>query len=764
MRLPVLLAALALAALSAPWTEAQEAPLYRDATAPVEDRVQDLLSRMTLEEKLGQLTQVSAHGADGTPYEGQMRTGSVGSYLNAAFSWVTVDTSGVYQENPTGTLAEGARRTNRLQRIAVEESRLGIPVLIAHDVIHGLRTIFPVPLGMASSWSPDAVERAARVAAVEASSIGIRWIFAPMIDVSPDPRWGRIVEGAGEDVLLNSVMGAAAVRGFQTADLSDPTAAMATPKHYVAYGAAKGGRDYNTVDVSMQTLRETYLPPFRAALDAGAGSVMVAFNEIAGVPATSNPATVRDILRGEWGFGGVVVSDWGSIWETIPHGYAAGECDAAARAMVVGVDVDMETGVYARCLPGLIEEGRVSVADVDRAVGNVLRAKLQLGLFESPYVDESRAERELLAPEHLEAAREVAGQSIVLLKNDPLAAGPGAGAPLLPLAKDAGTIAVTGSLADDAKAQLGSWLAAGATGDATTVLDGIRQSAAGSRVVYARGASPDTSDTSGIAEAVQVAAGAGVAVVVVGETASMSGEGRSRVSLDLPGAQHDLVRAVWETGTPTVVVLLNGRPLSTVWEAENVPAMVEAWFPGTQAGPAVADVLFGDRNPSGKLPVTVLRHVGQVPLTYNRKNTGRPWLEGYIDIENTPLFPFGHGLSYTTFAYSNLAVADSTVAAGDRVEVSVEVANTGLRAGVETVQLYQRDLVADVTRPVLQLAAFEQIELEPGERRTVTFSLGLDAYGYLNAEGRRVVEPGHHLVFAGGSSADTIEAAFHITD
>ena len=748
------------AALAVCSASAQTTPLYRDASAPVEDRVADLLGQMTLDEKLGQLTQVSAHGTDEAVYEGQMRDGSVGSYLNVSFSWVTVDTSGVYQENPTGTLAEGARRTNRLQRVAVEESRLGIPALFAHDVIHGLRTIFPVPLGMASSWSPEAVERAARVAAVEASSIGIRWIFAPMIDVSRDPRWGRVVESAGEDTYLNAVLGAAAVRGFQTDDLADPTAALATPKHYVAYGAAEGGRDYNTVDVSMQTLREVYLPPFKAAFDAGAGATMVAFNEIAGVPATSNPTTVRNILRGEWEFDGLVVSDWGSIWETIPHGWAADECDAAARAITVGVDVDMETGVYKRCVPGLLEAGRVTTADVDRAVAHVLAAKMRLGLFEASYVDEARAERELLAPEHVAAAREIAGQSIVLLKNEPVD-----GAPVLPLANDVGTIAVIGSLADDAKAQLGSWLAAGATGDAVTILDGIRQSAGDrSRVVYARGAAPDTTDASGIPEAVALAEGADMAVVVVGELASMSGEGRSRVSLDLPGAQHDLVRRVWETGMPTVVVLMNGRPLSTAWEAEHVPALVEAWFPGTQAGPAVADVLFGDRSPSGKLPVTVPRHVGQVPLTYNPKNTGRPWLEGYIDIENTPLYPFGHGLSYTTFTYADLAVADTTVEAGEAVEVSVRLANTGPRAGTETVQLYLRDLVADVTRPVRELKAFEQVTLEPGERRTVAFSLGPDDYGYLDAAGERVVEPGRHLVFVGGSSAETLEAAFHLTE
>ncbi|WP_420455668.1 glycoside hydrolase family 3 N-terminal domain-containing protein [Rubrivirga sp.] len=750
-----MLVRLALLLALAAGAHAQE-PLYRDASAPIERRVADLVGRMTLAEKIGQLTQYTAHGTDEALYEGQMREGSAGSYLNVAFSWITVDTSGVYQLDPNGTLAEGARRTNRLQRIAVEESRLGIPALFAHDVIHGLRTIFPVPLGMASSWNPAATERAARIAAVEASSIGIRWVFAPMVDVSPDPRWGRIVEGAGEDTYLNSVMAAAAVRGFQTDDLTDPTATLATPKHYVAYGAALGGRDYNTVDVSMQTLREVYLPPFQAALAEGAGSVMVAFNEIAGVPATSNPTTVRDILRGEYGFDGIVVSDWGSIWETQPHGYVADNCEAGARALQAGVDVDMQSNAYRDCLADLVASRRVSLADVDRAVANVLRAKFRLGLFETPYTDESRADRELLSDEHAAAAREIAGQSIVLLKNEPVG-----GAPVLPLATDVGRIAVIGSLADDPKAQLGSWSAAGATGDAITVLDAIRQQATG-EVVYARGAAPDTSDASGIEEAVQLAAGADIAVLVVGETADMSGEAHSRASLDLPGAQPELVRAVHATGTPVVVVLMNGRPLSTTWEAEHVPAIVEAWFGGTMAGPAVADVLFGARNPSGKLPVTVPRTVGQVPLTYNPKNTGRPWLEGYVDIENGPLYPFGWGLSYTTFAYSDLAVADTTVAVGGDVEVSVTLANTGGRGGTETVQLYLRDEVANVTRPVMELKAFRQVVLAPGERRTVSFALGPDDLGYLDAAGVRQVEPGRHRVFVGGSSAETLEAAFHL--
>ena len=754
--LAVLIRLLALL-LALPALAASAQPVYQDADAPVEDRVRDLVGRMTMDEKVGQLTQFTAHDASReAEFERQMREGSVGSYLNVAFSWVTVDTSGVYQLDPNGTLAEGARRTNRLQRIAVEESRLGIPALFAHDVIHGLRTIFPVPLGMASSWSPDVTERAARIAATEATSIGIRWIFAPMIDVSPDPRWGRVVEGAGEDPYLNAVMGAAAVRGFQTGDMTDPTGAISTPKHYVAYGAAQGGRDYHAADVSMQTLRDTHLPPFRAALHEGAGSVMVAFNEIAGVPATSNPTTVRDVLRGEWGFDGVVVSDWGSVGETRAHGWAHDLCDAAQRAIEAGVDVDMESYAYPSCLTELVESGRVPMEAVDRAVANVLRAKFRLGLFERPYTDEARAERELLSDAHAAAAREIAGRSIVLLQNRPVD-----GRPLLPLAAGQ-RIALLGSLGDDAQAQLGSWSAAGARGDAVTVLDALRQR--GVDVTHAVGAAPDTLDASGIAQAVRLAEAADVAVVVVGETADMSGEAHSRSSLDLPGRQPELVRAVHATGTPVVVVLMNGRPLSTAWEAEHVPAILETWFGGTMAGPAIADVLFGDRVPSGKLPVTVPRTVGQVPLTYNPKSSGRPWQRGYIDVDNSPLYPFGHGLSYTTFAYSDLGLADSLVTAGAPVEVSVTVANTGDRAGTETVQLYIRDLVAEVTRPVMELKAFRQVTLAPGARQRVAFRLGPGDYGYPNADGRWVVEPGRFQVFVGGSSAETLQAAFHLTD
>ncbi len=730
-----------------------EAQLYKDATRPVSERVNDLLTRMTLEEKVGQLIQYSAHGSDESVYERQMRDGSVGSYLNVAFNWVQVSESGVYQENPNGTLTNGAVRMNRLQRIAVEESRLGIPCLFAHDVIHGFRTIFPVPLGMASSWNTAVVERAARVAAVESTSLGVRWTFAPMIDVTRDPRWGRMVEGSGEDPLLNGLLAAAAVRGFQTESLARPDAMLATPKHYVAYGGAEGGRDYATVDVSERMLREVYLPPFRTAFEAGAGSTMVAFNEISGIPATAHPWTLRAVLRGEWNFDGLVVSDWGSIREMQPHGYAANLAEAAALAINAGVDMDMESSAY-RHLPELIQQDRVRLATVDAAVRRVLTAKFRLGLFERPYVDEILAAQVLYSPAHQRAAREVARESLVLLRNENSA---------LPLSQKLRTIAVVGALADDPKAQLGSWLAAGATGDSVTVLEGIRRAvSAETKVLYAVGASPATNRTDDIAAAVQAAQSADVVVAVLGELADMSGEARSRATLDLPGAQQELLEALHATGKPVVLVLMSGRPLTVTWASEHIPAIVQAWFPGSQAGPAIADVLFGEFNPCGKLPLTWPRAVGQIPLYYNHKNTGRPTISKYEDIPNTPLYPFGHGLSYTKFDFSALVINKPQIRPDEKITVQVRITNTGPRAGTEIVQLYQRDVVASVTRPVRELKAFERVTLAAGEARTVTFELGERELGFYNADLQWVVEPGQFEVFVGSNSRNGLKGRFAV--
>lgn len=704
---------------------------------------------MTLEEKLGQLNQPGGPAANTGPAqragsEADVRAGRIGSYL------------GVH----------GAANTLSLQRIAVEESRLGIPLMFAHDVIHGFRTIFPVPLGEAASFDPAAVERASRIAAIEASAHGITWTYAPMVDIARDPRWGRIVEGAGEDPYLGSMMAAARVRGFQGDDLAADNTIMATAKHFVAYGAAEGGRDYNVAEVSERTLREIYLPPFHAAVRAGAGSVMAAFNEVAGVPMHANDGLIDGLLRAEWGWDGVLVSDYTGVMELLHHGIAADSASAGVLALEAGVDIDMISRIYLNHLPAMVRAGRVSEAEVDDAVRRVLRAKYDLGLFEDPYryADPARVDSLTLRPEFVRHARELARRSIVLLKNDAVA-----GAPLLPLRKDAARIAVIGDLATDQRAALGSWAAAGRAEDAVTVLDGIRAAVApGTEVIHARGAPTDSIDRSGIAEAVRVAEGADVAILVIGEDHDMSAEARNRTSLDLPGVQQELLEAVHATGTPVVVVLMNGRPLAIPWMAENVPAILETWYLGVQTGHAVADVLFGDYNPGGKLPVTMPRNVGQVPTYYNHKNTGRPpsederYTSKYIDVPWTPLYPFGYGLSYTSFAYGTPRLSATSISADGSVTLSVDVTNTGARAGDEVVQLYVRDEVASVTPAVKRLRGFERITLEPGEQRTVSFTIDADDLAFWNLDMRRVVEPGWFTLYVGGSSEDVQAARFEV--
>jgi beta-glucosidase len=717
-----------------------------------------VLAGLSLEEKLGQLTQYRGGFAITGPQtpaagEADIRAGRVGSFL------------GIH----------GAQRTRDLQRIAVEESRTRIPMLFAHDVIHGFRTIFPVSLAEAASWDPAAVERAARVAAAEAAAAGLHWTFAPMVDIARDPRWGRVVEGAGEDPHLGAVMAAARVRGFQGTDLRDTLTILATAKHFAAYGAAEGGRDYNIADVPPRTLWEVYLPPFHAALNAGARSVMAAFNEVDGVPMHAHEALIDGVLRDRWGWDGILVSDYTGVLELLNHGITADTAEAGRLALLAGVDVDMVSNIFYRGLPAEVRAGRVPTAVVDSAVRRVLRAKYELGLFEDPYRYSSVArERALtLAPAFVAEAREMARRSIVLLKN-------AGGA--LPLRKDLGTIAVIGPLADDARSALGSWAAAGRAEDAVTPLAGIRQAVgAGTRVLYARGAPVDSADTTGIAEAVRVARQADAVVLVVGEHQDMSAEARNRTSLDLPGVQLRLAQAVHATGTPVVAVLMNGRPLAVPWLADNVPAIVEAWYLGVQTGPALADVLFGDVNPGGKLPVTLPRTVGQVPVYYAHKNTGRPpaeqerYTSKYIDVPWTPLYPFGHGLSYTTFAYTAPRLggaqprpADSLAVAvelrpTDSLVVSVDVSNTGARAGDEVVQLYLRDDAASVTRPVRMLRGFERVTLRPGERRTVTFTLRPTDLALYDLHMRRVVEPGTFTVWVGGSSEGGQMARFRVT-
>jgi beta-glucosidase len=747
--------------------------------ADVEKRIDALLARMTLEEKLGQLQQLDgeANGNFRPEHRELIRRGLLGSTLNV----------------------RGVLRTNELQRIAMEESRLKIPILFGFDVIHGYRTIFPVPLAEASSWDTSAAERAAAVAALEASATGVRWTFAPMVDIARDARWGRIVEGSGEDPFLGSAMARARVLGFQGRDYSAPEKVVACAKHWVAYGAAEAGRDYNTVDMSETTLREIYLPPFKAAADAGVGTFMSAFNDLNGVPTSANPFTLTKILRDEWKFDGFVVSDYESVRELLNHGMPADEAEAARMALSAGVDMEMVSRLYNKHGANLIKEGKLTQATLDEAVRRILRIKFRLGLFDKPYADEGRERTQLLSAENQRAAREVAARSMVLLKNE---------RETLPLSKQARTIALIGPLADDPKAMLGSWAGDGRVEDTVTLLAGIKAKVSPqTRVLYAKGvaiegrgvtgnydAAPPAATNAGgtnvaqaanteaarlattptaadsIEQAVRVALEADVVVLAVGETADMSGEAASRTSLDLPGRQLELIQAIHKTGKPFVVVLMNGRPLTINWVAENAPAILETWFAGTQAGNAIADVLFGDVNPGGKLPVTFPRAVGQVPLYYNHKNTGRPpdannkYSSKYLDTPWTPLFPFGYGLSYTQFRLTDLRLSAQSIRPDASLSVSVQVENSGPRAGDEVVQLYVRDVAASRTRPVKELKGFERITLRPGEKRRVEFRLGPEHLGFYNREMRFVVEPGAFKITVGQNSIDGLDAGLEVVE
>jgi beta-glucosidase len=707
----------------------------------IEAKINALVARMTLAEKLGQLQQLDgeANGVYRPEHPDMIRKGLLGTTLNI----------------------RGAKRTNELQRIAMQESRLKIPVIFAFDVIHGYRTIFPVPLGEAASWDTKAVERAAAVAAAEASAAGVRWTFAPMVDIARDARWGRIVEGSGEDTFLGSAMASARVRGFQGKDYSAPDKVVACAKHWVGYGAAEAGRDYNTTEISERTLREIYFPPFKAALDAGVGTFMSAFNDLNGEPTSANPFTLTQVLRKEWKFDGIVVSDYESVRELLNHGIAATEADAAQAGLSAGVDVEMVSRLYNKHGAQLIREGKLSMVAIDEAVRRVLRIKFRLGLFDNPYTDESRENAVMLSRENQAAAREVAGRSLVLLKNE---------RETLPLNKNISSIALIGPLADDQLSMIGSWSGDGRKEDAVTVLAGIKAKVpASTKINYAKGCDVLGGTTDGIAEAVKAARQSDVAILAVGESADMSGEASSRVSLDLPGHQLDLVKAVVATGKPTIVVLMNGRPLTINWLSENTSAILETWFAGTQAGNAIADALFGDVNPGGKLPLTFPRSVGQEPLYYNHKNSGRPadannkYTSKYLDMPWTPLYPFGYGLSYTQFKLSNLQLSAKSIVPNGRLTVSVEVENTGKRAGDEVVQLYIRDLAGSITRPVKELRGFERVTLQPGEKRRLEFQLTSEHLGFYNRDMRFVVEPGEFKVFVSNSSEGGLESNFTVT-
>jgi beta-glucosidase len=730
------------------------------AADPATRFADSLLGLMTLDEKLGQLTMAPAEWNQTGPAasaggDQEVREGRIGSFLSL---W-------------------GAAATRRIQRIAAEQSRLHIPLLFGQDVIHGWRTVFPIPLAEAASFDPGAVQRAARIAAIEASGYGIHWTFAPMVDIARDPRWGRIVEGSGEDPYLGAVMAAAGVRGFQGEGLGSapgpPDRLLATAKHFAAYGAAEGGRDYNTADVSERSLWEVYLPPFEAAVRAGAWSLMASFNEIGGTPAHASQWLLTDVLRGRWGFAGVVVSDWAGVEQLGAHGIAASRAEAAARALEAGVDIEMSSDLYRTTVPASIRSRRISVAQVDSAVRRVLRAKYALGLFQDPYrySDTTRERQVTLTPEHRAAARDMARKSIVLLQNRPLPNG----LPVLPLSKRVRTLAVIGPLADDSASTLGSWAGAGRKEDAVTLLAGLRGALDDStQVLVARGAPVDTVETGGFEAAVRLARTADAVVLALGERADMSAEAASRASLDLPGAQLALAQVVTraaraaDPNKPVVAVLLNGRPLALQWLADSVPAILETWFLGVEHGNATADVLFGDYNPAGRLPASFPRVTGQVPIYYDHKPTGRPpaaddhFTSKYIDVPWTPLWVFGHGLSYTTFKYTNLRLSRTTMQAADSVAVSVDVTNTGNRLGDEVVQMYVRDEAASVTRPIKALQGFRRLTLNTGETRTVTLTLGPEELALFDLQMRQVVEPGWFTVYAGGDSDAQLRSRFQV--
>ncbi len=719
---------------------ATTSPSHSQRPKNVERQIDALLAKMTLAEKLGQLQQLDGEG-NGTfrpEHPDMIRKGLLGSTLNV----------------------RGAKNTNQLQHVAMDESRLKIPVLFGFDVIHGYRTIFPIPLAEASSWDPTLAERSTSIAAQEAHDVGLRWTFAPMLDIARDPRWGRITEGAGEDPHLGAAFARARVRGFQGNDYGAPNKILACAKHWVAYGAAEGGRDYNTTNMSENTLREIYFPPFKAAVDAGVGTVMSAFNDLNGVPTSANPFTLTKVLRGEWKFEGFVVSDYTSVKELINHGLAANDKDAARAALTAGVDMEMVSRLFNQQGPALLREGQLSQATIDEAVRRILRIKFRLGLFEHPYTDEALERSSLLTAENRAAARAIADRSMVLLKND---------RETLPLSKAVHSIAVIGPLADDRRAPLGWWSGDGKPEDTVTPLTGIKMKVSPeTKVSYAKGCDTQGDSTAGFAEAVALASASEVALVFVGESAETVGEAAAKSSLDLPGRQMDLVKAVYATGKPTVVVLMNGRPLTLSWIAENVPAVLEAWMGGTESGNAIADALFGDVNPGGKLPVTWPRTVGQVPIYYNHMNTGRPpeannrYTSKYLDVPWTPQFPFGYGLSYTQFKITNLQLSAQQIKANGTLTVSVEVDNVGKRAGDEVVQLYIRDVAASMTRPVKELKGFQRVTLKPGEKKRLEFRLTAEHLGFWNREMRFVVEPGEFKLMVGSNSDDLIETKFEV--
>jgi len=752
---------------SANFLSAQAAPPRLDDPA-IEQRITQLISQMTLEEKIGQTVHFAdsstGPGAPHADYRAQAVKGNVGSFENIT----------------------GAAETNALQKLVVEKSRLHIPVVFALDVIHGYHTIFPVPLGMSATWDPSLVERASRIAAKEATREGVRWTFSPMVDIARDARWGRIVEGAGEDPFLGSAMSAAYVRGYQGTRLDDPHSLLACMKHFVGYGAAEAGRDYNSVEMSERMLRQVYLPPFHAGVEAGAGSVMSAFNSLNGVPATSNSFTLTQILRKEWGFQGVVIADYGAVGETINHGIALDGQTAVRKSIVAGLDVDLESNAYSRYLPELVKSGAVPESVLDQAVRRMLRIKFALGLFDHPYIPEPPAGAAPQPdPADVEFARTVAERSLVLLKN-----AEAAGKSVLPLSADTKKIALVGPLADSPVNMLGPWGARGNPADAVTMRAALtaRMQQSGGQLVYAKGTEILTTEQGGFADAVAAAKESEVVVMAAGEDAAwMTAEAASRAHLGLPGNQQQLLEAVAATGKPVVLIIFSGRPLALPWAAEHVPAIMEAWYPGVQAGPAIVRTLFGDVSPSGKLTVSFPHSVGQEPLYYGELNTGRPadgvdlthpptnsaekYHSRYVDEPNAPLFPFGYGLSYTKFSYSPLELSATRLSAGrlnqktgQALRVATTVKNTGSRAADEIVELYISLRGASVSLPVRQLEGFRRITLAPGESKQVEFTLARDELSFYNLDMKDIVEPASATVWIGPNSTEGQSAEFTIAE
>jgi beta-glucosidase len=742
---------------------AQKLP-HLDKTKPIEERIDLLMKQMTLEEKVGQMNQYNGFwevtgpapkgGTAELKYE-HLRKGWVGSMLTV----------------------RGVKNVRAVQKIAVEETRLGIPLIIGFDVIHGYKTLSPIPLAESASWDMEAIKKSAAIAADEASASGINWTFGPNVDVANDARWGRVMEGAGEDPYLGSKIAIARVKGFQgetIADLLKVNTIAACAKHFAAYGYVEAGLEYNVVDISNSKLYNSVLPPFKATVDAGVRTFMNSFNPLNGVPATGNVFLQRDILKGKWKFDGFVISDYASVREMIAHGYAKDEDDATMKAVVAGSDMDMESYLYVAKLVGLVKDGKVKEALVDDAVRRILRVKFELGLFDDPYkyCDEKREKESIGSKAHLEGVLDMAKKSIVLLKNDKN---------LLPLRKSGQKIALIGALANDKNSPLGSWRIASDDNTAVSVLEGMQQYK-DNKLTFEKGGELtvgkisfldevvfNTTDRSGFEAAKKAAKDADVVVMVLGEHGFQSGEGRSRTDLNLPGLQQELLEEVYKVNPNIVLVLNNGRPLSIPWAAEHIPAIVEAWHLGTQTGNAVAQVLYGDYNPSGKLPMSFPRNVGQVPIYYNKYSTGRPtntdknviWSH-YTDVEKTPQFPFGFGLSYTSFDYKNLKLTKTAYAKGEPVQVSVEVTNSGNYDGKEVVQLYIHDEFASIIRPIKELKGFELVNLKKGETKIVSFTLTEKELGFYDNEGNYLVEPGTFKIMIGGSSDKGLESGFEL--